>query len=218
MKDANSTTIPPKTDEPAPKADEAKKEEPKKEDAKKDDKPALTGAPEKYEPFTAPEGYELSEELVTAATELFKEMNLSQVGSQKLVDFYNEQLVKATEAPYDQYVDTRKGWRAEMAKDPELGNGKDDLKPEVKADLEKTIKALPEKLQPQFREAMVLTGAGDNPAFVRAFKHLSQYITEGTVVKGGGPSSHGQNPDGKGSAANAAQTMYPGLPSANSPR
>lgn len=218
QQDPNSITTPQpepkKADEPA-KQDEPKKDEPKKDEPKKDDAKPLTGAPEKYEAFVAPEGYELSEELVTAASGLFKDLNLSQEGAQKAVDFYNEQLVKATEQPYNDYVDTRKAWRSEMAKDEKLGNGKDDLKPEVKANMEKTIKALPADLQPAFREAMILTGAGDNPSFVRAFNHLSQFVTEGTSVRGGGPA-----PVNKPGSANtsAAQAMYPTLPSSGNPR
>lgn len=191
-----------------PKTDETKKEEPKK-----DDKPALTGAPEKYEPFKAPEGQELSAELVESATGLFKELNVSQEGAQKLVDFYNDQITKAAQAPYDTFVETRKGWRQEIATDKVLGDGKGDLKPEVKASFSAMIGSLPTEVQTAFKEAMVVTGAGDHPAFNRAFYHFAQAFAEGKPVKAGGPTGNSGEAQKTG-----AQSLYPNLPSEHSPR
>lgn len=209
----NQQNEPPKKEEP--KADgEPKKEEPKKEEPKKDEV-ALTGAPDKYEPYKIPEGFELNEERVTAFNELAKKLNLSQAGAQEMINAHVDEVTKAMEQPYEDFVNTRKQWRKDMAADTEIGNGKDDLKPEVKANMAAMISSLPTELQPAFKEAMVLTGAGDNPAFVKAVNFWSKGFTEGKPVTPGNPSPASQPGGGNQSAA---QVMYPNLPSANSPR
>jgi hypothetical protein len=43
---------------------------------------------------------------------------------------------------------------------------------------------------------MNLTGAGDHPAFVKAFNKLAAFVTEGSHVTGKGPSDLGQKPLG----------------------
>lgn len=198
--------------EPEKEPGSKKPDEAGKEPGKKDDK--LAGAPEKYETFKAPEGMEVDPALVEKATPLFKEMNLSQDQAQKLVDFWNEQVASAVEAPYNQFEDTRKSWRNELAQDKALGNGVNDLKPEVKASLGRLIDSLPPEIQQPFKEAMVLTGAGDNPAFVRVFHNLSQRLAEGSSVKGNNPSPLGQTQPG--GQRSAAQSVFPNLPSASS--
>lgn len=214
LKDQQASPSPSPEPKPEPKADDKPKEDPKPE-PKKDDKPVLTGAPEKYAEFKLPEGAELSEEVMGKAQELFKELNLSQEGAQRAVDFHTAELAKAANAGYEQYTQMRKDWRNEMAQDKEIGDGKSDLKPEVKQGLANVIAALPEKLQGPFKEAMIFTGAGDNPAFVKAFFALSPRFTEGKPITPSGPSEHGQ---GGPAAKTGAQSMYPNLPSENSPR
>src|SRR5882672_5288525 len=82
-------------EEPAtdPKTTETKPTEPPKDG----DKPA-SGAPEKYSDFKLPEGLELSPEVVTEVSGLFKEMNLSQTQAQKLVDFHSKTLSETAAA------------------------------------------------------------------------------------------------------------------------
>lgn len=50
----------------------------------------LNGAPESYEQFTLPEGLVLEGDRLAMATEIAKELNLSQAGAQKLVDAYSK--------------------------------------------------------------------------------------------------------------------------------
>src|SRR5260221_14245942 len=105
----------------------------------------------------------------------------------------------------------RKGWRDEVIKNRALGDGKVDLKPEVKAVIGRAVDALPAEVAKDFREAMILTGAGDNPAFVKAFYNLASMLGEGTLVKGGGPSPEGQS--APNAPKSAASVMFPNLPS-----
>ena len=174
---------------------------------------AQQGAPEKYADFKAPDGYELNSELVEKAVPIFKELGLSQDAAQKLVDFYADAATKAEEAPYEAYEAMRETWRKEVIADKDIGNGTDDLKPEVKATIAKAIDALPPTEAEAFRKAMSETGAGDNPAIVKAFYNFAKKLGEGTLVTGTGPSPGGQNRQGQ--PQSAAQALYPNLPSSS---
>lgn len=176
---------------------------------KPDDKSVPTGAPEKYEAFTAPEGHTVDAAAIEAVTPIFKELNLSQAQSQRLVDFYNERMIAAAKAPAEAVETMREGWRNEVKADKDIG-GK---LPEVKAVIGKALDSLGDPtLTASFKSAMDLTGAGDHPAFVKAFYKMSLALGEGTHVNGGGPSPHGQSKTGIAAKPSAAQSMYPGLP------
>jgi hypothetical protein len=57
---------------------------------------------------------------------------------------------------------------------------------------------------------MDITGAGNNPAFIRAFFKLAQQVTEGRHVAGRGPSTAGQsNPSA--APRTAGEALYPNL-------
>lgn len=176
-----------------------------KAEADKGKKPS--GAPEKYEPFKAPEGYELDEKVVAGASELFKELGLSQEQAQKLVDFYGKDSLSAKEAAYKGWTDTQEEWIAKLKTDPEIGGSKLD---KVRASIGRAIDRLGPVLGPQFREAMDFTGAGNNPAFAKAMNLWSEMLGEGTSVRGNGPTD-GSPP---GARPSAAQAIYPTLPSA----
>lgn len=206
LKDSTQPLIQPseKKDDATTKTDE--KVEAKKEDAKE-------GAPEKYEAFKAPEGKEVSADLVTKFEPVARELNLNQEQAQKLVDLWNEQAGSVSERLDQMVMDQRNAWRAEIAKDKTLGNGTDNLSDASKKSISDAISAIgDEKAQTALKEALDQTGAGDHPKIVAAFVALGKLVGEGSVVKGGGPAKTGQNQPGKG-APSAAQAMYPNLPS-----
>lgn len=176
-------------------------------EAKEGKEGAKTGAPEKYEAFKLPEGFEANEEVMTEASGVFKELGLPQEGAQKLVDLYAKQAQAAANAPVEYWQKMQKDWVAEIKADKDLG-GK---LPEVRSTISKAIDTLGPLAAP-FREAMDLTGAGNNPAFVRALYKLAQSLTEGAHVSGGGPSVAGQTEPGKSTRPSAASALYPNLP------
>lgn len=178
--------------------DEAKPEGDKKPDAS-------AGAPEKYDSFKVPDGFTLDETVAKEAGDLFKGMNLNQAQAQQLVDFYTSKTSEAAAAPYQAWADTQDAWKAEIKADPEIG-GKLD---QVKASVGKLYDALGDpKLVSGFKEAMEFTGAGNNPAFVKALYKLSQMVTEGGAVRGRGPVEVKQP---NGGPASAAKAIYPNL-------
>lgn len=169
------------------------------------------GAPEKYTDFTLPEGLKLEPKALEDAQALFKGMNLSQDAAQSLVDFHAAQLKAAIDGPFQTVVDLKKTWESDLV----ATYGK-DIEPGGKTNvaIARMIDSLPAKIATDFREAMDLTLAGSNPAFVAAFKVLAERFSEGSTVKGNGPSPLGQtSPDAK--PRSVAQAMYPHLPSAS---
>lgn len=185
------------------------KTETKPEGDKKDDK---SGVPEKYE-FKAPEGYELNEEVVTQASEMFKEMGLSQEQAQKLVDFYADQMIKTGEAPINAYEELRADWRKTAIADKEIGDGREGLKPAVKEAVSKAIDSLGPDLAKEFRSMVDITGVGDNPSFLKAVYKWAEAVTEGKPVPGTSPTKQSQAAPGQ--VRSAASTLFPNLPSSN---
>ena len=78
------------------------------------EKKAPEGAPEKYDAFTMPEGFQLDEGRMTETTALFKELNLTQGNAQKLVDAYCKFAKEQQTAEANQLMETRKAWRSEI--------------------------------------------------------------------------------------------------------
>jgi hypothetical protein len=183
-----------------------------KEPTSKDNKPPA-GAPEKYEAWTVPEGYELDAGLVEEASPIFKDLGLTQEQSQKLVDFYAKHALKSSEEAIAAWTKTRTDWRTSMKSDPELGKlvGRDgNFGPDspLVSTIDRALVGLQNpKLVSDFKDAMNLTGAGDNPAFVRVLHALAKQVTEGTDYPTGGPAK------GNSSRPSAGAAMYPHLPS-----
>jgi hypothetical protein len=166
------------------------------------------GAPEKYDAFTVPDGYEIGEETSKELDGLFRGLNLSQTQGQQLVDYYAAKSREASEAPYKLWEETRERWINEAKADGEIGQ----KLPQVRAAVTKMLDGLNDrKLTDAFKEAMDVTGAGNHPAFIKTFFRLAQRLTEGQHVSGVGPSPAGQrSPDAR--PASVARALYPDLP------
>lgn len=169
---------------------------------------APQGAPEKYEPFTLPEGFEMPEELRTEAETLLKDLNLPQDKAQRAVDFFTAKMKATNEANALAFAETTADWRKSAVEDKTLGTGT-DIKPEVKQAFGKAIGLLPADLQTSFKEAMNMTGVGNHPAFIRAFYELGKRVTEGRPAQASAPAA--VTPPGKGPTSLAA-AIYPNLP------
>lgn len=190
-------TDPPKTTTEAPPADSTQKP-----------KDGTSTVPETYQ-FTAPEGYELSADLIEKATPIFKELGLTQDQAQKLVSFQAEQQLATANAPQQAYETMRADWRKDVLADTSLAaDGK--VKPEVLSAIAKGIDSLGTDVAKSFREIMDISGVGDNPAFVKAMYAFGKLASEGSHVTGKGPAPTGQTaPDAK--PPSIANAMYPNL-------
>lgn len=181
--------------------------------AKPEDKPATSVVPDKYE-FTAPEGYEVSSEFLEKATPVLKELGLSQESASRLFDLVQDHMVKAQTDIFNTFDETVAGWRKEIATDKVLGNGRDGFSPETSQNIAAAIGFLPPDLVEPFKQAMNITGAGDNPAFARALSHFGSSVREGKMVSGTKPSPLGQRSPGA-APRSAASAIFPNLPSSS---
>lgn len=177
-------------------------------------KPA-PGAPEKYEDFKAPEGFELDKAVLDDVVPLFKELNLNQEQAQKLIDRYAKLNAQAAEAPVKFYADMQKEWRDEAA--TRFGKAIEPGGKMVTDFATAFANALPPSLSKNFQAALDFTGAGNHPDILEALQVLTKPWLTGTPVAGKGPSPLGQKaPDAP--APSIAQAMYPHLPSASAQR
>ena len=76
------------------------------------------GAPDTYGDFTLPEGFTIDDEGKAQMSALFKGLNLSQKGGQKLVDAFTERVTAMKEAELNALAERRKAWRAEIRQRP----------------------------------------------------------------------------------------------------
>lgn len=174
--------------------------------------PAPVGAPESYEPFTAPTGLKLDDAALAKATPIFKELGLTQAQAQRLVEFQASLTKDHVDAPIRAYDALRAEWQSAVRTDAEIGS----KLPEVKETIGRAFDALGDaKLTKEFKSVMDLTGAGDHPAFVKAFYKMAQLVVEPRHVAGKGPAPQGQNPSGTTARKSAASAMFPNLPSAS---
>lgn len=185
---------------------EAKAEDEKKEPAKPE------GAPEKYEAFTVPEGYELDTKLVDSANGLFKDLGLSQPQAQKLIDFYSKHAIDSSQAAIQAVKDMNAAWVAKAKEE----HGSDSFGPgkKITVAVDRMLSGLGDaKLANEFKAAMDLTGAGNHPAFINVMWKLAQQLGEGSPVRGNGPSPHATAQPGA-ARKSPAQEIFPNLPTA----
>lgn len=149
-----------------------------------------------------PEGFTADEAQLSEFSAIFSDQTLEpNARAQKLLDLHTKALKAAVEGPSKAWDDLTVKWVGEIAADKDLGTGdaKSPLKPEVKAALSKIIDQVGGT---ELRQALDFTGAGNNPAIVRAFYKLGQQFTEGKPVQGNPPSTQ----------RSGASALYPDLP------
>lgn len=194
---------PAKADGTEPKADGDKKPDADGKDGEA--KTAPEGAPEKYADFKLPEGVKLDENTLKEATAAFKDLNLTQDQSQKLVDFYVKNGLQAAQAPYKAWSDLQTQWKSEIG---ERFGSKAEA---IRVDITKAINTLPPSLARNFNAALDLTGAGSHPDVVEALSVLLKPLVEAGSVREGKPSAEGQKAPGTPDRPSIADSMYPHL-------
>lgn len=128
--------------------------------------------------FTAPEGMTLDETELAPALELFKENRLSQEQAQKFIDLATQRELAAAQKNVQAFVDLQTKWQGEVMADPELGGSKWEAS-------KASVDRLMDRLNiPGLKEALNLTGAGNNPAVVKAFVRLGNMVSEDKVLSG----------------------------------
>lgn len=135
---------------------------------------APQGAPETYE-FAAPEGAPLGESVVTAFSEVARELNLPQDAAQKVID----KVAPAIAAHQAAELERASGAWVEAAKsDKEFGGDAFD------ANLAIARKAVDTFAPPALREMLVQSRLGNHPEFIRMMVQVGKAMSEDGIVQG----------------------------------
>lgn len=154
--------------------------EPKVEDKAPVEPPAPFDAAK----LTLPEGFAPDEKLMGSFKDLMTADLPPQERGQKLIELYSGALKQVGEANSKAWTDLNAQWVNEVKADPEIGGAKYDT---TKATIAKAIDTLGPKDAASFRQALDLTGAGNNLAVWRAMAKFAKAVTEGQHVGGSPP-------------------------------
>jgi len=150
------------------------------------------GAPESYA-FKQQEGVEIDDAVVSAYSEVAKELNLSQDNAQKMLDTMASSMA---ERQAEQIAAVHEAWASDTKADKELGGEK------LNENLAVAKKAMDAFGTPELTTLLNETGIGNHPEIIRAFYRAGMKISEDTFVNGD------SNPQ---SDKPMAERMYPGM-------
>lgn len=172
--------------EPAKPADPAAKPETAAAD------PALEPTPIVYEPFALPEGLAPTEQL-TKYAELAAANRIPQEAAQQFIDMHIAEVQRLQENTLaDQhraFAETRREWRNQIMSDEELGGAGFETNRSAAQRMLNTF--VPEQHREAFNNALLLTGASDNPEIFRFLVNLARKFDEPTPS----PLPNGPPPD-----------------------
>lgn len=165
-----------------------------------EDKPEAPAEPA-FDPeaITTPEGMVIDKEVFGKFSEIAKTSGMTQATAQSLMDLYHSVASTQETKNLEAWRATRESWVTEVKADSEVGGANLD---EVKRTVAKVLDN-PDLTDPKFREALEITGIGDNPAAVRTLYRWAKALTEGTPVVGNAP--------GRRTPRSIAEVMYPNL-------
>lgn len=133
-----------------------------------------------YSDFKLPEGATFDSDSLTAVSTLFADSGLSQEQAQKFIDLAVSREKAQAESGLRAFVDLQNKWVSEIKADPDIGGER------LQATIASATRAIDRLAIPGLREALDLTGAGNNPAIVKAFARIGQLIAEDRFRPGNG--------------------------------
>jgi len=144
----------------------------------------VVGAPETYEiALNDAEGnaIPLDADMLAAATEVFREFNLTNEQANKLVPLGHQMMLKGMEAAETQMLEavanSSKAWLDEFKADPEIGGNKADETLTLAA---KALDSLGYPAGSPFRELLNISGLGNHPEMIRVFRKVGEAVSEDT--------------------------------------
>lgn len=153
-----------------------------KSDTKADGKTDVDkgGAPETYEAFTLPDGFQMDDALLAKATPVLKSIGVkgaSQEDAQKLVSFFAEVQAESAKQQQDGFERVKKDWRAELTADRDYGG--DNLS-KTRSD----AKAFLQKFgTPRLLNDLKEWGWSNHPDLLKAFAAAQRaHFSEDTLV------------------------------------
>jgi len=130
------------------------------------------GAPEMYEDFVVPDGIEVDKEMLEKFTPVAKELGLTQVQAQRLVDLQSERVTEALQSQADAWQQTMDDMQSATAEDNEIGG---EHYEENIALARNAVKVLG---TPELASRLDATGTGNDPEFIRFFMRVGKAIGE----------------------------------------
>lgn len=190
--DAAAATAKAEEDRRAALTDEERAVEDK---AKADEEAKSKGAPDAYGDFKLPEGaIALDAKVLEGYLPLFKELNLSQDGAQKLIDqFAKTEAARVT----NQWEDIKNSWTEQAKADPEIGGVNFDK------NLAIAKRAINTFATPELEETLAQYGMDRNPEMIRLFYSIGLQIKEDDKFIGS------NNETGENDAAQRIKNLYP---------
>ena len=167
-------------------------------------------APVVYEDFTLPDGIAKDSPLLSTFSEAAAKLGIPQAQAQALVTAVGERIAADAKAgaqaqaaaQMDAWKATNEAWQAEIRADPQIGGSKfEAMKHTVAKLFDDYVGKIDSPERKALNEALLHTGAGNNPAIVRAFAKIAAAHTEGGFVAGS---------PGRG-VADIAALMYPSM-------
>lgn len=151
----------------------------KGESKESDDSSENSGAPEQYEQFTFPEGFQVSDEMVKGFEAKARELNLTQEQAQSLVDYDAERAAAFAEVQDAAYEAQINEWKDQSANDKEFGG------PDYEKNRAIAVDAINQYGSPEFVKFYEDTGIGDHPEFIRFCFRVGKTLQEDTASPGG---------------------------------
>lgn len=199
LKDTLLSAEPPKTegDKPATEGDKPATEGEKEKGAGEGDKPAPEPMkPEDYK-LELPEGITADDPLLTAFLEGAAKGGMDNESVQAVISSFGPKLAEQMAAPMNAWTTLNETWQAEVKADPVIGGANLPATIKTVADAISLV-STPEEAQAA-REALTMTGAGNNPAIVRLMHRMASRLVEKGAVQGNSPAE----------SRSAAAVLYP---------
>ena len=161
------------TGNPADKGGDAPLLEP--EEGEKPEENPDTGAPESYSEFALPEGFTMDESVAEETTGMFRQLNLSQQGAQKLIDFYTQRVIAQKERDLADLGQRRTNWRKEVRQRPNF----EEERALAKRGMREVVNTPEEKAL--FKDSWM----SDHPAVFGMFVKIGRLLGEDTPLPNG---------------------------------
>ena len=175
---AETPALKPHTDEPgilqATPAEEATAEKPAEGEGA-EPKVEAEAEPPAYE-FAAPDGFNIAEERLGELQAVMREANVPKEQAEKLWGMHTAAMAELRagelQAQHDAFAEMRRGWRNQIAADPELGGaGYETNKAAANRMLQLFV---PQQHRAEMDQFLSTTGATDHPALVRLLVNLAK--------------------------------------------
>jgi hypothetical protein len=173
----------PPAEDAAPPASEAEPAGAPEGDPPSPEVEAPPAEPPDYSSLTLPEGLTVEDPILGAFLDAAKEKGQDPALVQSIVDSVAPKMMEALQAPYREWQNTQREWTAAIHSDPEIG-GQNVAK--VQAVVARMLDN-PVFCDPDLRQVMDYTGAGNNPAVVRSLYRIASALTEGHPTAVGRP-------------------------------